>query len=444
MAASTGSSTSLLQLPSINLRLDRTNYSLWRGTVCSALEAYDLDSCLNSVNTPPTTIIDQPATSTTQATTKANPAYAAWIRKDRLILLWIRSTLTTPLLGLVARATSSHEAGTMLERIFHAQTRSRQMHLRQQLQSLSKGSLSILEYFEKKRAIANSLLECLVVIPDSDFVDYLVYGLGSAYGSFRSALSLHGADLTSDALLNLLLQEEQRLEEEARETDIVTPEAHSASRLPRNHHSMDASPSQPSDRPRPMCQICKRLRHEAINCYQRLNTNTFPATGPPPRRNKQRGSQQRQQQQSAPPPPPTTFLASTSSPSTLYDPWVIDSGATHHVTGDLGKLSMSHPYDGNEGLMVGNGQSLRITHLGHSTLSALRAPNSSIHLHNILLVPDIKKNLLSVSKLSRDNNVYLEFHPHCCLVKNLQGQTLLRGTLENGLYRLPSLPQPLF
>ncbi|CAH9088876.1 unnamed protein product [Cuscuta epithymum] len=78
-----------------------------------------------------------------------------------------------------------------------------------------------------------------------------------------------------------------------------------------------------------------------------MNVNTYPATGPPPRRTQQRGSHQRQQQHSAQPSPAAAFSATPSSPSpsTLYDPWVIDSGATHHVTGDISKLSLSHPYN---------------------------------------------------------------------------------------------------
>ncbi|KAI3497289.1 hypothetical protein L1887_39792 [Cichorium endivia] len=205
--------------------------------------------------------------------------------------------------------------------MFHAQTRSPQMHLRQQLQSLPKGSLSILEYFEEKRDIADSLLECLVVIPDSNLVDYILYGLGSAYGSFRAALSMKRNNITSDDLLNLLFQEEQRLEEETRQLDVVTPEAHSASRFAGNNRSTDTPSSQQSkrsDRSRPKCQICKRLGHEALNCYERLNANSYPATGPPPRRNQNRGRQQRQQQHYTQPTPNAAFSASTSSPSTLY------------------------------------------------------------------------------------------------------------------------------
>jgi histone deacetylase 1/2 len=55
----------------------------------------------------------------------------------------------------------------------------------------------------------------------------------------------------------------------------------------------------------------------------------------------------------------------------------------------------------------------------------------------MLHVPNISKNLLSVSKFAQDNNVIFEFHPYHCFVKS-QGsnQVLLEGTVgADGLYQ---------
>lgn len=43
--------------------------------------------------------------------------------------------------------------------MFQAQTHAQRMTMRQQLQTLSKGSLSMLDYLERKRQIAYSLAE---------------------------------------------------------------------------------------------------------------------------------------------------------------------------------------------------------------------------------------------------------------------------------------------
>ncbi|KAG5632861.1 hypothetical protein H5410_004578 [Solanum commersonii] len=125
--------------------------------------------------------------------------------------------------------------------------------------------------------------------------------------------------------------------------------------------------------------------------------------------------------------------AHLASPSAIVDPaaWYFDSGATHHVTSDMAILSLQ-TYTGNDGLAVGNGMKIPISHTSSSILSTHTQP---IHLNNILHAPQISKNLLSVAKLIRDNNVYMVFHPYVCYVKDLQDRKLLRGTLNDDLYR---------
>lgn len=112
--------------------------------------------------------------------------------------------------------------------------------------------------------------------------------------------------------------------------------------------------------------------------------------------------------------------------------WYFDTGAIGHVTPDLHKLNIIDDYTGDDKLQVGNGNNLSISHVGSSSFSDLTLPN-------VFLVPELTKSLLSVSKLTRDNNVFMEFWPSHCSVKDFQGQTLLRGDVKNGLYRLPSV-----
>lgn len=79
---------------------------------------------------------------------------------------------------------------------------------------------------------------------------------------------------------------------------------------------------------------------------------------------------------------------------------------------------------------MGNGNHLCISHVGSSSLPNLILPT-------LLIVPELTKNLQSVSKLTKDKNVYMEFWPNHCNVKTLQGQTILRGNAKHRLYRLP-------
>ena len=73
-------------------------------------------------------------------------------------------------------------------------------------------------------------------------------------------------------------------------------------------------------------------------------------------------------------------------------------------------------YHGSNQIRVGNGQGLRILHIGSATL-----PSSShnFQLSSLLHVPKIDKNLISVNQFTRENGVFVEFYPTCFFVKDL-------------------------
>ena len=76
--------------------------------------------------------------------------------------------------------------------------------------------------------------------------------------------------------------------------------------------------------------------------------------------------------------------------------------------------------------MVGNGHTLPITHIGKTTLGI---GSSSIHLKDVLLVPDIKKDLLSVSKLTTDYPLIFEFDGHGFVIKDRTiNKTIAKGS----------------
>jgi histone deacetylase 1/2 len=125
--------------------------------------------------------------------------------------------------------------------------------------------------------------------------------------------------------------------------------------------------------------------------------------------------------------------AVTATNSYNLDPnWYNDTGATDHITSDLDRLTLREKYTGGDTVQVGNGASLRILHTGSCSLHTDTRP---LALNNVLHVPNISKHLLSVHKLSRDNNVFFEFHPWSYFIKDrATRQLLLEGKCESGLY----------
>jgi len=156
---------------------------------------------------------------------------------------------------------------------------------------------------------------------------------------------------------------------------------------------------------RPIYQVCGKMGHIALNCYRKFD-HIFQAAR-------------------------LNLTAYTAAPSQIRDSnWYPDTGATHHITSDLNNLNIhSEAYDGPDEIQVGNDTCLAIKNTGISKLYP------HFILNNILHVPQITKNLLSIQKFTSDNNVYVEFHPSCFFIKDrIFGKILHQAPSRNGLY----------
>lgn len=115
--------------------------------------------------------------------------------------------------------------------------------------------------------------------------------------------------------------------------------------------------------------------------------------------------------------------------------WFPNSGATNHLTSDSTNLMTKAKFFGSDHVHIGNGKGLSIKHIGHSEFTTPFLSSKTLSLKQLLRVPEIRKNLLSVSKFAQDKLVYFEFHPTTCFVKDLKTKVvLLEGHLKDGLY----------
>ncbi|GKF12360.1 ribonuclease H-like domain-containing protein, partial [Tanacetum coccineum] len=102
--------------------------------------------------------------------------------------------------------------------------------------------------------------------------------------------------------------------------------------------------------------------------------------------------------------------------------WNMDTGASSHLAENIGMLtSFSNP-SLYKSVFVGNGQPIPVTHTGHSLL---HTPHKPLHLHHVLVTPNIIKNLISVRQFTRDNNVSVDFDAYGFSVKDYQTRRLL-------------------
>ena len=111
--------------------------------------------------------------------------------------------------------------------------------------------------------------------------------------------------------------------------------------------------------------------------------------------------------------------------------WVIDSGATDHMTGNSQIFCNFQSHKVPSPVTIADGT----TH--HVDGSGTVKPTSSITLSSVLSLPSLTFNLISVSKLTRDLNCCILFFPDHCLFQDLMTKKIIgKGHVSNGLYIL--------
>lgn len=143
---------------------------------------------------------------------------------------------------------------------------------------------------------------------------------------------------------------------------------------------------------------------------------------------------------SAPPPQPDAALYAgntASLPAGLYSAlnglsvnnstgggsdWFLDTGATAHMASNPGILTTPSTSIVSRQIVVENGHFIPAQCTGHASVPTTSSP---LQLRNILIAPQLVKNLISVRALTRDNSVSVEFDPWGFSIKDLRTRTAL-------------------
>jgi hypothetical protein len=68
--------------------------------------------------------------------------------------------------------------------------------------------------------------------------------------------------------------------------------------------------------------------------------------------------------------------------------WYTDTGATHHITFELDKLTTKEKYTRKEKIQMASGSGMGINYIGNSTL---HTPTRNLYLNKVLYVPSTHK-----------------------------------------------------
>lgn len=471
-----------LQPQSISFKLTDDNYLIWRQQILTTVRGLGLEHYLVGTEIPPQFL-------QSENEKVLNPAYLGWNRQDQLLSAWIQSSLTESVMVLVVGLDSSREVWNALETNFSSHSKAKVMQHKLQLQTMKKDSLSMKDYLNKIKICCDQLgaAGCRVLVEDQ--ILHILAGLGPEYDSVMVNITSKGDTWSIADVSALLLSFETRLEYSKSVATVNMDGSQPSANMVqssgprrdtgRQHHRSGFHGQQGYHRGgfggrnsrggrggrggrsygnKLICQVCQKPGHGADRCWYRFE-HTFAPQAP------QSFVRQQQPQHSFHSNPAANVVQAggnhgyqapyipTSNQSEYgFDgrstaSWYPDSGATNHISNDLSNLNSSSEYNGGNSLQMGNDCSVKISHIGQSTFIA--SNSRPLILKDLLYVPQITKNLLSVSQFARDNNVFFEFHPQFCFVKDLatkissSGAALIVGSIVFSFTRILPLQSRL-
>ena len=214
-----------------------------------------------------------------------NPAHHVWTGQDQANLSSMGGSLSPAVAGLVVFAKTSHEAWTILERTFAAQSQARVSALRRQLGECQKLDSIATEFYNKVKGLADTLDFIGQPLTDSKFNSFIVNGLDEEYDALVEIINERGnsTPMLAHEVFSRLLLTEQRVETR-RSRGNGSLSANAATKGGRSSSSSRAPlglPPPPASAPPPtatlpgaggkrVCQLCGIEGHWSSKCHKRF------------------------------------------------------------------------------------------------------------------------------------------------------------------------------
>jgi hypothetical protein len=278
-------------------KLTNVNYPVWLPQIVPHLKGGNIFGYVDGSTPCPPPIVT--STKDGVSTTSPNPAFLHWSMQDQLLLGAINSALSKKMLTHVTRCATSRDAWTTFETLFTSQTKARTMQVHYQLATLKKGSSSIADYYHTFQTLCDALAVVGQPLNGFEKVSFLLAGLGSDFDPFITSVTTRAEPLSVDEIYGHLFSHEMRFEQHQASLDLSVAGANFASRgnsSPHSNRGMRGSRGNHSSgrgfsgtsRPfrgrgrgpssgrgsssnRPLCQVCNRYGHVALDCYNRFN-----------------------------------------------------------------------------------------------------------------------------------------------------------------------------
>jgi hypothetical protein len=339
-------------------------------------------------------------------------------------------------------STSARAAWQMLEATFVQITNCRLLTLRKSFYSLRREpSESMPQYIDKARAIAAELALIGHGISDQDLSNQVLIGLPQEFEHVYQVLKLQAAPTLDDILSAVLDTEQNRMQRHEPSAAAYAATAHHKGRpfggrtpQPRSAHSSSSSSQGRYAMYR--CNSCKQMGHIAKDCPMSVKGSgsggggngsgssswtrgSAPASGG--------GSKQ--------------FALASSAVEPPTDMWLLDSGATEHITPDQSLFITYKTLESPIIVHFANDTTAEAVGYGAVVLPAsIMSSMETIKLKKVLYVPDAKYNLISVQQLGRGGSSVMFNSSGASVLYD--GDELIRADNHPSGYLVPAMRLP--
>ncbi|XP_075106767.1 uncharacterized protein LOC142179790 [Nicotiana tabacum] len=392
-----------------------------------------------------------------------------WETYNAIMLSWIMNTVSPELLSGIMYASDAHLVWEDLRERFDKVNRVRIFQLHREIATISQGTDSVSAYFTKLKELWAEY-DAMVPIPNSkEYVEHLqqqrlmqfLSGLNETYDQARRQILMKTIEPTLNQAYALII------EDESQNSNLTVGNKGDpiAIQVGKGQPTMQINRYK-GKKPFVKCEYCNKSGHSKENCYKLVgypndfkNRKTYAAnitTGvfgndKPTQECEGKGSndalkagpyftedQYRQilsMLNKEIPKCQANMVGMATSLMTNFPctKWIIDSGATHHIAGELEALVVKDKVNihSNKHVHLPAGEKANVSHIGKEIIL------DKVELDDVLFVLEFKFNLLSVSKLTRQLLCSVNFFPDFCLFQDLyNGKVRGIGREKGGMYIL--------
>ncbi|KAL0893362.1 hypothetical protein ABMA27_014949 [Loxostege sticticalis] len=261
-------------------------------------------------------------------------------------------------------------------------------------------STSVEDYVNKILSAAHKLRNISFQVDDEWLGTLMLAGLPDEYKPMIMGIESSGVKISADLIKTKLLQE-------VKQSDTTAFYSNSKKNPPKNYQTKSKGPR---------CFHCNKFGHMSKNCWHKKTKSE-----------NERSSEKNKK----------GFIAPFSAMQ-LQDAysWYVDSGASMHLTMHRDWLeNLKTPPITN--IRIADNKLLKVESCGNVSMQVSdgKGGYNKIQVRNVLYVPDLSTNLLSVSRIIK-NGCKVEFDANGCSIFNQNNLRVAHATLTNGTYKL--------